>query len=54
MLGKIVCAIGLAGWFQLGCLAQVSEGTKVGINTGTGLNAPRSGIFGPHQPSKLV
>jgi hypothetical protein len=45
MLGKIVCAIGLAGWFQLGCLAQVSEGTKVGINTGTGLNAPRSGIF---------
>lgn len=45
MLGKILCIIGLAGWFPLGCLAQVSEGTKVGINTGTGLNAPRSGVF---------
>jgi len=45
MLGKILCTIGLAGLIPLGCLAQVSEGTKVGINTGTGLNAPRSGVF---------
>lgn len=45
MLGKMLCAIGLAGLIPLGCLAQVSEGTKVGINTGTGLNAPRSGVF---------
>ncbi len=45
MLGKILCAIGLVGLIPLGCLAQVSEGTKVGINTGTGLNAPRSGVF---------
>ena len=37
--------MGLAALLPLGCLAQVTEGTKVGINTGTGLNAPRSGVF---------
>lgn len=37
--------IGLAVLLPLGCFAQISEGTKVGINTGTGLNAPRSGVF---------
>ncbi|WP_291036001.1 hypothetical protein [Dyadobacter sp. 50-39] len=42
---KIICVFGLAALLPLGCLAQVSEGTKVGINTGTGLNVPRSGIF---------
>lgn len=45
MVGKIVCIMGLAALLPLGCLAQISEGTKVGINTGTGLNAPRSGVF---------
>jgi hypothetical protein len=45
MLGKVFWTIGLAGLIPLGCLAQVSEGTKVGINTGRGLNAPRSGVF---------
>ncbi|MCF0071677.1 hypothetical protein LZD49_14455 [Dyadobacter sp. CY261] len=45
MIGKILCTISLIGLLPLGCLAQVSEGTKVGINTGTGLNAPRSGVF---------
>lgn len=45
MLGKILRAIGLAGLIPLGCLGQLSEGTKAGINTGTGLNAPKSGVF---------
>ncbi len=45
MLRKILCTMGLAVLLPLGCFAQISEGTKVGINTGTGLNAPRSGVF---------
>lgn len=45
MRGKILCIIGLAGLIPLSCLGQLSEGTKVGINKGTGLDAPRSGVF---------
>ncbi len=42
---RILCMMGLAAGLPLGSFAQISEGTKVGINTGTGLNAPRSGVF---------
>ncbi|WP_353722819.1 hypothetical protein [Dyadobacter sp. 676] len=45
MRRKIFRTISLMGLVPLGCIAQVSEGTKVGINTGRGLNAPRSGVF---------
>lgn len=45
MLRKILCIIGLAAGFPLGCLAQVSEATKQSIVTGKGLNVPRSGVF---------
>ena len=45
MVGKVLCTMGLAALLPLGCLAQISEGSKVGINTGTGLNAPRSGVL---------
>ena len=56
MLGKIFCVVGLAGILPLGCLAQLSEGTKVGINTGTGLDAPKSGVFwtSPAEQSGVV
>lgn len=45
MLKRILCTLGLAGLVLPGCFAQLSDGTKVGINTGTGLDAPRSGVF---------
>lgn len=45
MLGKILCTMCLAALLPLGCLAQISEGTKQSIATGKGLNVPRSGVF---------
>ncbi|SDE66009.1 hypothetical protein SAMN04487996_106141 [Dyadobacter soli] len=45
MLKKILGSIGLAVLLPLGCLAQISEGTKQSIATGKGLNVPRSGVF---------
>lgn len=35
----------LAALLPLGCLAQVSEGTKQSMATGKGMNVPRSGVF---------
>lgn len=56
MIGKPLYTVALACMIPLGVLAQVSEGTKHGINTGRGLNAPKSDVFwtSPTEASGVV